>query len=232
VSAPLTVAEPRGEVSAVALVLHGGRSESTAPVRANQLAVLRLRPIAAALHRAGRTHGLAVARLQFRVRGWNGAQRSPVGDALGALEDLAGRYPGRPIAVVGHSMGGRTAMYVGGHAAVTTVVGLAPWIEPADPADGLAGRRVLIAHGDHDRMTSAVASHAFAESLVGSAESVGWVGVHGDGHAMLRRPRTWDELATGFVLASTADVPPGATVGEDTAKVIEKALATDTALAV
>ncbi len=44
---------PRGDVRAAVLLLHGGRSESREPVRARQPSVLRLRPFAGALRRAG-----------------------------------------------------------------------------------------------------------------------------------------------------------------------------------
>ncbi|MCW2658521.1 MAG: alpha/beta hydrolase, partial [Jatrophihabitans sp.] len=103
----LLVDEPRGEVRAVALVLHGGRSQGTGPVRARQLAVLRMRPFISSLRQAGADHGLAVARLRYAVRGWNGSAASPVADVRDALDQLAARFPGIPIALVGHSMGGR-----------------------------------------------------------------------------------------------------------------------------
>ncbi|SHF51568.1 hypothetical protein SAMN05443575_0164 [Jatrophihabitans endophyticus] len=217
-------ARPR-EARAVALVLHGGRSRSVAPVRARQLAVLRMRPFARSLAHAGRAHGLVVARLRFRVRGWNGTERSPVADAEWALDRLGETYPGLPVGIVGHSMGGRTAVYAGGHEGVRSVVGLAPWIEPGDPSRQLAGRGVLLVHGDADRMTSAPASLQYAQQLAGVAESVGYVSVQGDGHPMLRRPALWHELATGFTLAALCDASPERTVGARTANILSRALA-------
>jgi pimeloyl-ACP methyl ester carboxylesterase len=107
--AKLTVNTPKGAVRAVVLVLHGGREDSHAVARANQLAILRMLPIARALARGGAGHGLAVARLRFSVRGWNGAERSPVAEARTALDELSVRFPGVPIALVGHSMGGRAS---------------------------------------------------------------------------------------------------------------------------
>ena len=89
---------------------------------------------------AGRD-GLAVARLRYRVRGWNGADAAPVADAHWALDQLTARFPGVPIALVGHSMGGRAALYAAGHPAVRAVVGLAPWIEPGDTERTIDGLR-------------------------------------------------------------------------------------------
>ena len=114
--------------------------ESHRPVRAHQLAVLRMRPFVASLRRHGGRDGLVVAQLRYRVRGWNGADRSPVADAAWALDRLIATASRTcPSALVGHSMGGRTAMYVAGHESVRAVVGLAPWIEAGDPVDRLAG---------------------------------------------------------------------------------------------
>ncbi|MBN9620076.1 MAG: alpha/beta hydrolase, partial [Actinobacteria bacterium] len=107
----LDVATPGRAVTAVALVLHGGRERGTGPVRARNLAVIRMQPFASALTRSGAPLGLAVARLRYRVRGWNGALRSPVDDVEWALDSLATRFPDAPVALVGHSMGGRAAVY-------------------------------------------------------------------------------------------------------------------------
>ncbi|MCW2597146.1 MAG: alpha/beta hydrolase [Jatrophihabitans sp.] len=221
----LLVDEPRGEVRAVALVLHGGRSQGTGPVRARQLAVLRMRPFISSLRQAGADHGLAVARLRYAVRGWNGSAASPVADVRDALDQLAARFPGVPITLVGHSMGGRAALYAADHPSVRAVVGLAPWIEPGDPYLQLEGRRVLIVHGDHDRITSARGSTLYAENARRVAASVTYVSIRRESHAMLRRARLWHELATGWVLAVMCDVPAEETVRAESANVVEKALA-------
>ncbi len=221
----LDVNRPAGVPTAVALVLHGGRSVSRRQVRANQLAVLRMLPFARALRRAGTPHGLVVVRLRYSVRGWNGADRSPLRDARWALDELDRRHPGLPVALVGHSMGARTALYVAGHPSVRVVVGLAPWIEAGDPVAQLAERRLLIAHGTEDRMTSAPASAAYAERAARVAASVSYVSVADDKHAMLRRARVWHELAAGFVTGVLFDKAPEGTVGGNTTNVLAKALA-------
>jgi pimeloyl-ACP methyl ester carboxylesterase len=214
-----------GGVTGVALLLHGGRSESFDPVTARQLAVLRMKPFVTALRRAGGESGLAVARLRYLVRGWNGPARSPLADVEWALETLAGKHPGVPIAVVGHSMGGRAAIYTAGHPAVSAVVGLAPWLEKGDPHDQLAGRRLLLAHAPEDAVTSAEASRRFADRAAAVAASVGYVSITNEKHSMMRRARVWHDLAAGFVTGVFYDRVPGETAGPRTAKVLQEALA-------
>jgi pimeloyl-ACP methyl ester carboxylesterase len=224
-SPALSVKLPEGPVGAVALVLHGGRAKSVGAVRPLQLAVVRMAPFATALQRAGGRDGLAVARLRYVVRGWNGAARSPVGDVQWALEQLAQRFPGAPVALIGHSMGGRAAVYAAGHPSVTTVVGLAPWIEPGDPYDQVTGRRVLVAHGDGDRITSAAASAAWVERARPVAASAAFVTIRGERHAMLHRARLWHSLTAAYVFAALLDLEPRDTTDPVTAGVVTKALA-------
>ncbi len=228
----LVVSEPDGDVRAVALVLHGGRATGTTPVRPTQLAVLRMAPFAVSLRRAGRRHGLAVARLRYLVRGWNDTARSPVADVEWALGRLADRFPATPVALVGHSMGGRAAVYAAGHGSVRAVVGLAPWLERGDPVDPVAGRHVLVAHGDRDRLTSAKGSAAWTQRAGAVAASAGYVAINGERHAMLHRASLWHSLTSSYVLAVLCDVAPlesGASAG---ANVIAKILAGDASLVV
>jgi pimeloyl-ACP methyl ester carboxylesterase len=189
-----------------------------------------MRPFAESLERAGGPHGLAVARLRYAVRGWNGTKQSPLADVVGAIDALQAAHPGAPIALVGHSMGGRAALHAAGHPGVSTVVGLAPWIERGDPVGQVSGRYVLLAHGLRDHTTSPQGSAAFARAAQGVAESATYVAVHGDGHALIRRPRLWHDLATGYVLATLCDVPADTTVRRDAANVVGKALAGSTEL--
>jgi pimeloyl-ACP methyl ester carboxylesterase len=210
----LHVWTPRRPVSAVALVLHGGRSRSTVPTSRWQLSYLRMLPFDWALRRAGGRRGLAVARLRYRVRGWNGAARSPVADTTEALAALADRFPGVPVALVGHSMGGRTALHVAGDPAVRVVVLLAPWIEPGDPTAPVTGRRVLIVHGDQDTWTSPQASAEFARRVEGSAEQVSLVSVRDESHAMLRRRRFWHRITAAFVVGGLWPAVGSGRIGE------------------
>jgi pimeloyl-ACP methyl ester carboxylesterase len=231
----LSVMPARGQTRALALILHGGRARSTAPATDRQLAVLRMLPFATALHRAGGADGLAVARLRYELRGWNGEHRSPVRDAERALAQLSARFPDVPIALVGHSMGGRAAVYAAGHTGVRAVVGLAPWLEAGDPVAQLAGRRVLLAHGTRDRMTSAAATARFAERASRTADAVTFVSVAGGRHAMLARANVWHSLVTGFVTGVLLGEPGGlrsGTAGAAGANVIEQALSGQASLVV
>lgn len=199
----LSVETGRHPSEAVVLVLHGGRELSTDPVRARQLAVLRMLPFAGRIARRGRDR-VAVARLRYVSRGWNASLGSPapVGDTEWALGKLTERFPDLPIGLVGHSMGGRTALRVGGHPQVRGIVGLAPWLPAREPVDQLADRRVLLMHGSADRMTSPAGTEAFAARAEGAGASVSLVTVYGEGHAMLRRAQLWHELAAQFVLST------------------------------
>ncbi|WP_375487011.1 alpha/beta hydrolase [uncultured Jatrophihabitans sp.] len=232
VAPALHVDAPTGTARAVVLVLHGGRSRSHMRARAGQLAVLRMQPFVTSLRRAGRSHGLVVARVRYRYRGWNGDEQSPVPDVRWALRQLDERFGALPSALVGHSMGGRAAMYAAGHPSVTTVVGLAPWIEPGDPVTPLAGRALLVAHGTGDRMTSNVESARFTREAAAVTRSASYVAVDNDAHAMLRRAPVWHQLSTGFVLAGLLGTDPDGTVPEPIAKIVSRALAGDARLEV
>jgi dienelactone hydrolase len=184
---------PRGAV----LVLHGGRSTSLEPTTAGQLAVLRVAALAASLRRQLAGEGIAVAFLRFSVRGWNGTQASPVADAVWALDRLDSEL-GVPLAVVGHSMGGRTAIRVAGHASVRGVVALAPWLPAGEPVEQLADRVLLIGHGTRDRVTDPADSARFAARARAVAAGVTMTPVD-DGHALLRHPGFWDRYAADGV---------------------------------
>ena len=187
------------DVRAVAVVLHGGRSRGHGRVNRYQLAVLRMVPFGRALHAAGRRHGLEVRMLRYRVRGWNAPDLDPVRDARWALAEVEREHPGVPVVLVGHSMGGRTALRVADHPTVVAVCALAPWIEPGEP-EPRSQVPIVIAHGDGDQVTDPAASAAYA-ARVGAS----FVPVPGETHALLRRPVFWTRLVTGFV-ASALDV--------------------------
>jgi pimeloyl-ACP methyl ester carboxylesterase len=227
----LLVDEPRAPVRGIAVVLHGGRSDSVAAVRGYQLAVLRMRPFVRSLRRHGATAGLVVAQVRYGVRGWNGADRSPVADVANALDEVGARFPDTPVALVGHSMGGRAAVYAAGHDQVRTVVGLAPWIEERDPVRTLTGRRVLLAHGDRDRMTDPRATRRYAQAAEPYADTVTFLSIAGERHAMLHRASLWHDLSTGFVLGTLFDRRP-AGLGTDATNVLADALAGRPALVV
>jgi dienelactone hydrolase len=211
--ATVEVLAPDGDTTAVAIVLPGGRPRSFAPTDRRQLTAVRMRPFASKLHRRGRAHGLAVWTLRYRYRGWNAEQRSPVRDLQWALEEIRRRHGDVPVAFVGHSMGGRTALAVGGDRSVRGVCALAPWTEDTDPVTQLSGATVLIVHGSLDKVTSPRASREYAHRAAQVAARVGYVVVRGDLHAMLFRWPQWHRLATGFSLAVLGISPMPAGIG-------------------
>ncbi|MGO9082779.1 MAG: alpha/beta hydrolase [Streptosporangiaceae bacterium] len=193
--------------SALVVVLHGGRSASTEPTTAVQPAVLRMIPVAGAIRHAVRGSGATVTRPRFAVRGWNGSQASPVGDLDRLLAEVPGRFGRIPVIIVGHSMGARAALRAAGHPLVTAVCGLAPWLPLGEPAGQLAGRRIMLAHGTADTVTSPVATRDYARRAQ-AVTSVTAVEIAGGEHAMLRRARLWHRLAAEFARAAVA-LPPG-----------------------
>ena len=197
----LIVTQAPVDPAGIVLVLHGGQEDSRRRARRTQLAVLRMVPLARTI--AARSDRLVVLRLLYLVRGWNGSSASPVADAEWALARAGQQYGADlPVALVGHSMGGRTALRVAGTPAVRSVVGLAPWLPVGEPTAQLAGRRVLIVHGLADHTTEPRLSATFAESLAGLAAQVSYVRVPGAKHSMLRRRATVDGLAAGYVSAT------------------------------
>jgi len=194
---------PRVSTKGVVLVAHGGQTSSTSPTSPLQPAVLRMIPVAGAIRLALRGSGVAIQRHRFRVRGWNGALTSPVGDLNEALDAVVSEFGPVPVVLVGHSMGARAAARAAGHPAVTAVAGLAPWLPPGEPAGQLAGRRVLLAHGSADSITSPAETWAFLERAR-AVTDVSAVEVRDGDHAMLRRARLWHAIAAEFARAALA----------------------------
>jgi pimeloyl-ACP methyl ester carboxylesterase len=184
-------ASPEG----VVVVLHGGGSRGErVMVSPTQLSVVRMIPTARAVARAGRGR-LAVYRLLNRYRGWD-TEDTPVDDADWAMALLGDRYPGVPLGLVGHSLGGRAALLAGDAPGVRSIVALNPWVYPTDDAD-LTGRRVLVVHGLRDRVASPAKAQAMVRNLARTA-SVEFVPVADGTHAMVRHRREFDGRAAEF----------------------------------
>jgi alpha-beta hydrolase superfamily lysophospholipase len=195
----------------VVLVLHGGGSRGAAPVSPAQLSVLRMVPVAARIAHAGRGR-LAVLRLLNSSRGWHG-RPTPVDDVRWALDRVRDRFgPDVPVALVGHSLGGRAALLGADDPQVRSVVALATWLSGSEQVPPLPGRDVLLVHGDADRVARIVPAAAVARRLAATAR-VGFVTVRGGSHSMLRHHGDFDGLAAQWVAATLLGDPPGPVVG-------------------
>lgn len=186
----------------IVLVLHGGASRrDQVAVSPTQLSVLRMIPTATRVARAGRGR-LAVFRLLNSTRGWD-TRHTPVDDVAWALGQLRERFEqDLPTCLVGHSLGGRAALLSAGQRDVRSVVALAPWVYDSDGETTLPpGRRILVVHGDHDRIASPQRSAHVAERLRRTAD-VGYVLVGGGKHAMLRHGSVFDRAAADFATAT------------------------------
>ncbi|MEV4418348.1 alpha/beta hydrolase [Patulibacter sp. NPDC049589] len=185
--------DPEGLV----LVLHGGAARRPATaVSPTQLSVVRMIPIARRIARTGEGR-LAVYRLLNSQRGWD-VGHTPVDDARWALDEVARRLgTALPTCLVGHSLGGRATLLTAGHPAVRSAAALAPWVYPDDDPPGLAGRRILVVHGDRDRVALADRSLAVARTM-GRTTEVGYVTIRGGKHAMLGHHDRFDGLAAEF----------------------------------
>jgi dienelactone hydrolase len=91
---------------------------------------------------------LAFYEVRYRVRSWRHLDRC-IEDARAALEVIDGRG-GRPIALLGYSMGGAVSLAVAGHPSVAALIGLAPWLPAEIGAEGLIGRWAAVVHGSLD----------------------------------------------------------------------------------
>ncbi|WP_063832323.1 alpha/beta hydrolase [Streptomyces novaecaesareae] len=186
---------------AAVLVLHGGEEHNLdRPGRLN-LPLLRMHGFLRALTRATAGREVAVGTVRYRHRGWNGPRADAARDAVAALDELASQLGPVPTVLIGHSMGGRAALQAGGHPSVTGLIALAPWCPAEDPCEQLAGRDVLMLHGDRDTVTAPADTHAFAaRSRAAGARVCGYT-VTGSGHAMLQRVPDWHRATTRLTTA-------------------------------
>jgi dienelactone hydrolase len=203
-----TLPSARGAVDAaraggIVVVAHGGSSVSRMPTSPFQVSVLRMIPVAHAIRAATRGSGIEVRRARFRLRGWNGAQASPVGDLRELLDQISDGAGPVPVVLVGHSMGARAALRAAGHPLVSAVAGLAPWLPPGEPVGQLAGRRVLLVHASTDRICSPADTWAYAERARDTGQ-VAAIEVRRGDHGMLRRASLWHDIAAEFARLSLA----------------------------
>jgi pimeloyl-ACP methyl ester carboxylesterase len=181
------------------LLLHGGTQQSAEPVDGRSASwrrsLLMQRSITPLAHEAG----VATWLLRYRHRGWNGGT-GPIADARWALEEVRRELGEVPVVLLGHSMGGRTAVHVADDPAVRGVVALAPWLPAGEPVSALAGRTLRAAHGRRDRITSYGATAEYVERAGAVAREATLVDMGRVGHYMLRSADAWNEVALGAAL--------------------------------
>ena len=112
--------------------------------------------------------------------------------------------------MVGHSLGGRVAMHVVRTSApVVGAVGLAPWVAPGDPVDGLAGVPLAVVQGTRDRIVPEPSTRAWLARAERAGARIDSTLIEGGGHAMLRHLRRWHRLTVAGVqsVLASADQP-------------------------
>ncbi|MCE9621607.1 MAG: alpha/beta fold hydrolase [Actinomycetia bacterium] len=189
----------RRAAAATVILIHGGREVGTRPVRRFDLPLVRIELFRLAIRGKLRRRGIAVRRLRFSQQGWNHDGASAIADLRALVEELA-VGSGANVVLVGHSMGGRTAIRLIDHPTVAGVVGLAPWLPLGEPMGDVAGRWLLIAHGDSDRTTYPQASFDFVQRALSAGACARHVVVPGEGHALMNHPRWWNRYIIDSVV--------------------------------
>lgn len=188
------------------LVLPGGTNSSYRPFSRWQTSALRMYPFTWSI-RARYGSKVRVRQARYRVVGWNGGQASPLPYARAALDDLTRSYPGVPVVVIGHSMGGRVAAHLAADTRVVGVLALAPWWQYADWRLIHDAVRVVAIHGTADTRTFARRTKKGIAELTDRGIDATFVSVPGGGHSMLDHIWLWHRAALDFVQA-TLDDPP------------------------
>lgn len=192
-------------VSGVVLLLPDGEADSHR--RPSPLSYALQLPLARSLARAGQEDGLAVHVVRYRCRGWNAADAHLAADAEWAVDEVVRRYGDVPVCLAGHGMGGRAALRAGSHAAVGSVLAMAPWLpdggpgEP-EPVKHLLGRHVLLVHGTNDARTDPELSFRLAERAKKTNRDTCRFEVHSDGHGLRQHRAEVMALAADFVRGS------------------------------
>ncbi|WP_151081588.1 alpha/beta fold hydrolase [Nocardioides cynanchi] len=190
----LTRYDVPGQTQALALVLHGGKDRSSAPVTGRSLSWRRARGLARALEQPLHDGGVGIWLLRYRTVGWNGDGADKVADARWALDRVLADVGEVPVVLVGHSMGGRTACQAADHRLVQGVVALAPWLPPDEPVDALTGRELHAAHGRRDHITKAGDTRAYVDRARAVAAAASFTDMGDRGHYLLRGVHAWNSF--------------------------------------
>ena len=101
------------------------------------------------VHRLSRrVPGLALLEVRYRVKSWRRLGLC-VEDARAAVA-VAREAGAAEVALLGFSMGGAVAVHAASDPAVSTVIGLAPWLYSELDLAPLDGRRFVVLHGSLD----------------------------------------------------------------------------------
>ena len=147
---------------------------------------------------------LAVLRLKYRVRGWNGNRQDPVQDARWALDRIRRALPGIPVVARG-SLDGRPGGAAPQHRAGRRRRRRARAVGRERRPPPSAGHPRAALHGSHDRVTDPRRTGILAKRLEESGVDVRHVSVEGGDHPMLRKAALWHDTVADFV----TDAPVG-----------------------
>ena len=184
---------------ALVVMLHGGKDRSQQVVDTRSLSWRRTASMQRDIARRFQEAGASTWLLRFTERGWNGGT-DRIEDARRALDDVRRALGEIPVVLLGHSMGGRTAVHVADHPNVRGVVALAPWLPRGESVAALAGKRLYAAHGRRDRITSARATAAYVQRAAEVADVAELRDMGPLGHYLLRGRRTWNDYAVAACL--------------------------------
>ncbi|AVP69459.1 alpha/beta fold hydrolase [Rhodococcus hoagii] len=193
-----------GTPALIVLVLPGGKASDRRRSKPWQAADLRMSSFTRTLRRS--CPEVEVRQVRYLLRGWNGADRSPVHDVRRILDDL--RPAQTPVVLVGHSMGARVAAVVADDPLVCGVLALAPWWPEGEGGCVPTGRRMVVVHGTADTWTDQAASRRQTTLAQARGLDARWIGMAGTGHTMLRHPGRWHRIAVDFVRDQTRRCTP------------------------
>lgn len=210
-------AQPNGAHDAVVLLLHGGAPHSMRPVGRTSTSWLRMwdfaRDIGARLPTA-QQNSVGVVLLRNSVRGWNDTiAPAAEPDARWALDHLAERTGGVRVVLVGHSMGGRSALAVADHPTVRGVVAMAPWLPDAEPLRLRSEQTLAVVQGLSDSWCPPQQSLAFCRRAVREGIPTVRAELPGVGHFMLRKRNRWRDFVSLSTMAAVQQLSPNEVFG-------------------